>query len=61
MKQILSWLKDEESGQGMVEYALIVGVIAVIVIVVMNVLGPKIKGVADGIKVPTVGTDGTVS
>lgn len=33
----------DESGQGMVEYALIVGLIAVVAIVVLVVFGPKIK------------------
>ena len=36
------WFKDEE-GQGMVEYGLIIGLIAVVVIVALVALGPKIK------------------
>lgn len=36
------WFKDEE-GQGMVEYGLIIGLIAVVVIVALAALGPKIK------------------
>ncbi len=36
------WFKDEE-GQGMVEYGLIVGLIAVVVIVALVALGPKIR------------------
>lgn len=36
------WLKDEE-GQGMVEYGLIIGLIAIVVIGALALLGPKIK------------------
>lgn len=36
------WFKDEE-GQGMVEYGLIVGLIAVVVIGALVALGPKIR------------------
>ena len=36
------WFKDEE-GQGMVEYGLIIGLIAVVVIVALVALGPKIR------------------
>lgn len=37
-----NWLKDEE-GQGMVEYGLIIGLIAVVVIVALVALGPKVR------------------
>ncbi len=36
------WFADEE-GQGMVEYGLIVGLIAVVVIVALVALGPRIR------------------
>lgn len=39
---IKNFLKDE-NGQGMVEYALLVGLISVAAIVVLLVLGPKIR------------------
>ena len=29
MKEMMNWLKEEESGQGMVEYALIIALIAI--------------------------------
>ncbi len=64
MKNLWNWFKDEESGQGMVEYALIIAVIAAIVIVVMGILGPKIVtlGKTDKLNAPTVNTsDGTLS
>ncbi len=33
----------DENGQGMVEYALILGLIAIAAVVILIVLGPKIK------------------
>ncbi|MBQ2848131.1 MAG: Flp family type IVb pilin [Clostridia bacterium] len=36
------WFKDEE-GQGMVEYGLIIGLIAIVVIGALALLGPKIE------------------
>ena len=38
----MTFLKDE-NGQGMVEYALILGLIAIAAIVVLVLLGPRIK------------------
>lgn len=38
----MTFLKDE-SGQGMVEYALIIGLIAVVAVVALVALGPRIK------------------
>lgn len=37
-----SFLRDED-GQGMVEYGLIIGLIALVVLVVAALLGPKVK------------------
>ena len=37
-----NWFKDEE-GQGMVEYGLSIGLIAIVVIGALALLGPKIK------------------
>ena len=39
---MMTFLKDER-GQGMVEYGLIIGLIAIIVIAVFVALGPQIK------------------
>lgn len=49
-----NWLKDE-NGQGMVEYGLIIGLIAIVVIVALIALGPKIKDLFQnaGDKMPT--------
>lgn len=43
MFQLLSRLWHEEDGQGMVEYALIIALIAIVVIVALTGLGGKIK------------------
>jgi pilus assembly protein Flp/PilA len=32
MKKLMNWLKNEESGQGMVEYGLIIALVAVVLI-----------------------------
>ncbi|HOU10163.1 MAG TPA: Flp family type IVb pilin [Clostridiales bacterium] len=42
MKKLMAWFKDEE-GQGMVEYGLLIGLIAVVVVVALLVLGPRIR------------------
>ncbi|HZJ77288.1 MAG TPA: Flp family type IVb pilin [Clostridia bacterium] len=39
---MMNWLRNEE-GQGMVEYGLILGLIALVAIVSLIALGPKIK------------------
>lgn len=39
---MMNWLRNEE-GQGMVEYGLILGLIALVAIVALIALGPKIK------------------
>jgi pilus assembly protein Flp/PilA len=42
----LAWrfIKEEE-GQGMVEYGLIVALVAIVVIAALTIMGPKIKNV----------------
>jgi len=42
MKKLSRWIQDEE-GQGMVEYGLLIGLIAIVVVVALIVLGPKIR------------------
>ncbi|MDF2534718.1 MAG: Flp/Fap pilin component [Bacillales bacterium] len=42
MGKFLKVLKDED-GQGMVEYGLLIGLIAIVVIGALILLGPKIK------------------
>ena len=50
---VLSKLK-EEKGQGMVEYALIIGLVAIVVIAVLVLLGPaiaaKFQSIVDSLK-----------
>ena len=43
---LFRWFKDEE-GQGMVEYGLIIALIAIVVIVALVALGPKIRDIFD--------------
>lgn len=38
----MTFLRNED-GQGMIEYALIIGLIAIVAIVALIVLGPKIR------------------
>lgn len=42
------WLIKDEKGQGMVEYGLIIGLIAVIVVAIFIALGPQIKKLFQG-------------
>lgn len=42
MKRFMKMLKDED-GQGMVEYGLILGLIAIVVVVALAALGPKVR------------------
>ena len=44
MKNLKKILKDE-NGQGMVEYGLILGIVAVAAIAALIILGPKVKGI----------------
>lgn len=41
MKKLMAWFKDEE-GQGMVEYGLLVALIALVVVAALLILGPRI-------------------
>lgn len=43
MKKLMNWLKNEESGQGMVEYGLILALIAVVVIGALTLLGNNVN------------------
>ena len=42
MKEMMNWLKEEESGQGMVEYALILGLVSVIAIAAIKAVGTAV-------------------
>ena len=45
MKEMMNWIANEEEGQGMVEYALILALIAIAAIAVLPGLGNKIKNI----------------
>jgi len=49
MKKVLNQFLQDESGQTLTEYALILAVIAVAVVAVMATLGDEIRGVFQGI------------
>jgi pilus assembly protein Flp/PilA len=49
MKKFMNWLKQEESGQGMVEYGLIIGVVAVVLIASLFILRGDIADIFTGI------------
>ena len=56
------WFKDEE-GQGMVEYGLIIGLIAIVVIVALVALGPKIRELFEQVndRIDAIGAEGTTA
>jgi pilus assembly protein Flp/PilA len=41
-RQIIMLFAPKEKGQGLVEYAIILALVAIVVIAVMRILGPKI-------------------
>ncbi len=49
MKKLWNKFVSEESGQGMVEYGLILALIAVAVIIALQALGAKVQGTFDTI------------
>ncbi|MFM1533708.1 Flp family type IVb pilin [Helcococcus ovis] len=54
MKNIMNWFMKEESGQGMVEYGLILALISVVVIFALTQIGDQLqttfKKVLDSLK-----------
>ncbi len=49
LQMLLAQLKQHDEGQGLIEYALIVLLIAIVVIVVLTAVGTEINGVFDNI------------
>ena len=43
MKNIMNWFMKEESGQGMVEYGLILALISVVVIALLTSIGTQLQ------------------
>jgi pilus assembly protein Flp/PilA len=56
MKNLVACTMKDEQGQGMVEYGLIIGLIAVVVIAALVILGPKIATLFQGVasKLPSI-------
>ena len=46
---MMKWFVSEESGQGMVEYGLIIALIAVVLIAALTALGGGLNGIFDKI------------
>lgn len=49
MKKLMNWLKNEESGQGMVEYGLIIALIAVVLIVALTTMSGGLEKIFNGV------------
>ncbi|SHE93353.1 pilus assembly protein Flp/PilA [Tissierella praeacuta DSM 18095] len=45
----MKWLMNEESGQGMVEYGLILVLVSVVAIVALGAVGGKLKEIFEGL------------
>lgn len=43
MRNLLFWLKNEENGQGMLEYALIIALVSIAAIAALLLFGPAIS------------------
>ena len=54
MSRFMNWFANEESGQGMVEYGLIIALVSIVVIAILTTVGTKLTGVfkkiADNLK-----------
>lgn len=42
MKKFMNWFTKEESGQGMVEYGLIIALVSIVVIAALTLVGTKL-------------------
>ena len=49
MKKVLNWIASEESGQGMVEYGLILVLVSVVVIGVLTAMGKGLNGIFENV------------
>ena len=55
MKNMMNWIANEEEGQGMVEYALILALISIVAIVALGKIGTNVNSKFDQIA-NTLGT-----
>ncbi|MFM1515791.1 Flp family type IVb pilin [Helcococcus ovis] len=58
MKNIMNWFMKEESGQGMVEYGLILALISVVVIVALTAIGGNLEKIFTNISEKLKGAAG---
>lgn len=56
MKKFLNWLKSEESGQGMVEYGLIIVVVALVAVIGLGLMGGQLNTLFNGLVAKLGGT-----
>ena len=56
---MMKWFLSEESGQGMVEYGLIIALIAVVLIAALTALGGGLNGIFESITDALGGTSAT--
>ena len=42
MSKFMNWFANEESGQGMVEYGLIIALVSIVVIAILKVVGTNL-------------------
>jgi pilus assembly protein Flp/PilA len=61
MKELKNWLLEEESGQGLVEYALIVGLIALVCVLAITSTGGAISSIWDKIHTQADAADTAVT
>ena len=59
MNEMMNWIANEEEGQGMVEYALIIALIAIVVMAALGPLGTAIKTKFNAIVTELGGTAAT--
>ena len=49
MSKFMNWFANEESGQGMVEYGLIIALVSIVVIIALTLVGTKLTAICNKI------------